>query len=100
MSKNYILEKEAVHYMEFIYGTYGLNMFLDAIDYVFKKRGIVKKVPTVKKKMKKVMHEFKEGELHSGSKKGPEVKSRAQAIAIGLSEARKEGAKVPKKGKK
>ena len=40
-------------------------------------------------KMKKVMHEFKEGELHSGSKHGPKVKSRAQAIAIGMSEKRK-----------
>lgn len=45
-------------------------------------------------KIKKVMHEFKEGELHSGSKKGPKVKSRKQAIAIALSEARKAGQKV------
>lgn len=48
---------------------------------------------------KKVMHEFKEHALHSGSKKGPMVKSRKQAIAIGLSEARKAGAKIPKKKK-
>lgn len=34
--------------------------------------------------MAKTMHEFKEGELHSGSKKGPVVKSRKQAIAIGM----------------
>lgn len=40
-------------------------------------------------KVKKVMHEFKEGELHSGSKKGPKVKSRKQAIAIALAEKRK-----------
>jgi hypothetical protein len=40
-------------------------------------------------KMKKVMHEFKEGALHSGSKKGPQVQNRKQAIAIALSEARK-----------
>jgi hypothetical protein len=40
-------------------------------------------------KVQKVMHEFKAGELHSGSKKGPMVKSRKQAIAIALSEARK-----------
>lgn len=39
--------------------------------------------------MHKEMHEFKHGELHSGSKKGPVVKSRKQAIAIGLSEERK-----------
>lgn len=42
-----------------------------------------------KRKMKKVMHEYKEGELHEGSKKGPVVKNPKQAIAIGLSEARK-----------
>jgi len=34
------------------------------------------------------MHKYKEGKLHSGSKKGPLVKSRTQAIAIGLSESR------------
>lgn len=39
-------------------------------------------------KVKKVMGEFKRGTLHSGSKKGPKVKSRQQAIAIALSEAR------------
>lgn len=38
-------------------------------------------------KVKKVMHEWKAGDLHSGSKKGPVVKSRKQAIAIALSEA-------------
>lgn len=41
------------------------------------------------KKVEKVMKEFYKGELHSGSKKGPEVKSRAQAEAIGYSEAGK-----------
>jgi hypothetical protein len=50
-----------------------------------------------KAKVEKVMHEFKEGSLHSGSKKGPVVKGRKQAIAIALSEARKKGAKIPKK---
>lgn len=40
-------------------------------------------------KVRKVMHEFKQGSLHSGSKKGTKVKSRKQAIAIALSEARK-----------
>lgn len=39
--------------------------------------------------MKNTMHEFKHGDLHSGSKSGPVVKSRSQAIAIGLSEDRK-----------
>jgi len=40
-----------------------------------------------KSKVEKVMHEFKTGKLHSGSKKGPKVTSRKQAIAIALSEA-------------
>lgn len=49
-------------------------------------------------KVEKVMHEYKEGTLKSGKEgKGGKVKSRKQAVAIGLSEARKEGAKVPKK---
>lgn len=38
-------------------------------------------------KVGKVMREFKHGELHSGSKHGPKVKSRKQAIAIAMSEA-------------
>jgi hypothetical protein len=42
------------------------------------------------------MHEFKEGKLKSG-KSGKAVKSRKQAVAIGLSKARKAGGKVPKK---
>lgn len=50
-----------------------------------------------KKKIAKVMGEFKEKELHSGNKKGPLVRSTAQAKAIALSEARKAGAKIPKK---
>lgn len=41
------------------------------------------------KKISKVMREYKAGELHSGSKKGPMVKSKKQAIAIALSEAGK-----------
>jgi len=40
-------------------------------------------------KVETVMHEFKEGELHSGSKSGPRVTNRKQAIAIALSEQRK-----------
>ncbi len=47
------------------------------------------------KKVGKAMHERKKGTLKSGS--GKKVKSRKQAIAIGLSEARKRGAKAPKK---
>ena len=42
-----------------------------------------------KGKIENVMHEFKEGKLHSGSKKGPEVTNRKQAVAIAMSEARR-----------
>jgi hypothetical protein len=48
------------------------------------------------RKVKKTMHERKRGTLRSG-RSGKKVKSRKQAIAIGLSEARRSGAKVPKK---
>ena len=50
-----------------------------------------------KRKIQKVMKEHKSGTLKSGS--GKKVKSRKQAVAIALSEARKSGAKVPKKKK-
>jgi hypothetical protein len=49
------------------------------------------------RKVKKAMHERKRGTLRSG-RSGKKVKSRKQAIAIGLSQARRSGAKVPKKG--
>ena len=48
------------------------------------------------KKVERAMHERKEGTLKSG-RSGKKVKSKKQAIAIGLSEARKAGKKVPKK---
>lgn len=48
-------------------------------------------------KVEKVMKEYKEGKLHSGSKKGPKVAKKSQTVAIALSEARKAGAKIPKK---
>ena len=52
-------------------------------------------------KVKKALHERKKGTLKSGpGGKGGKVKSRKQAIAIGLSEARAEGKKVPEKKKK
>jgi hypothetical protein len=47
-------------------------------------------------KVEKTMHEFKEGKLKSG-KSDKKVTSKKQAIAIGLSQARKAGAKVPRK---
>ena len=51
--------------------------------------------PKAQAKVKKTMHEFKEGTLKSSS--GDKVNSRKQAVAIGLSEARASGSKVPKK---
>ena len=54
--------------------------------------------PRQRKTVGRVMHEFAHGELKSGGGgKGGKVKSREQAIAIGLSEARKKGARVPRK---
>ncbi len=55
-----------------------------------------KKSTIGKKKVHKVMHEYKYGTLHSG-KSGKTVKSKKQAVAIALSEARHAGAKIPKK---
>lgn len=51
--------------------------------------------PKAQKKVQQAMHEFKRGDLKSGS--GHAVTSRKQAVAIGLSEARQAGGKVPKK---
>ena len=48
------------------------------------------------KSVKRAMHKRKKGTLKSG-KSGKRVKTRKQAIAIGLSEARRKGAKVPRK---
>jgi hypothetical protein len=61
------------------------------------KTKMARKYPSgASKKVEKAMHERKEGTLKSG-RSGKTVKSRKQAIAIGFSEARKEGKKVPKK---
>ncbi len=57
-----------------------------------RKRPMAKKSKTrAQKKSKLVMGEFRKGKLRSGSKKGPKVKNRKQAIAIALSEGRKAG---------
>jgi hypothetical protein len=53
---------------------------------------------SAQKDVERELHKFKEGRLKSGQgEKGGAVKSRKQAIAIGLSEARRKGKKVPKK---
>jgi hypothetical protein len=51
------------------------------------------------RKVKRAVHKMKRGKLRSG-RSGKTVKSRKQAIAIGLSEARKSGANIPRKKKK
>lgn len=51
--------------------------------------------PKAQEKVEKTMHEMKEGKLKSG-RSGKKVTNPKQAVAIGLSEARKSGAKVPK----
>lgn len=55
--------------------------------------------PKASSRVKRAMHERKHGTLRSG-RSGKKVKSRKQAIAIGLSEARRSGAKVPPRKKK
>lgn len=55
--------------------------------------------PRAQKKVATVMHEFKEGKLRSG-RSGKKVTNPKQAVAIGLSEAREAGAKVPAPKKK
>ena len=59
----------------------------------YAKGGSVKKG---EQKIGRVMKEFTEGKLHSGSKEGPKVKSTKQAVAIALNEARAAGAKIPR----
>ena len=57
--------------------------------------------PAASKDGEREMHKFKRGKLKSGKGgRGGKVKSRKQAIAIGLSEARKEGKKVPRRRKR
>lgn len=53
--------------------------------------------PKAQHDVAKAVHEYKKGTLKAGQKGQTKVTSRQQAVAIGLSEARKKGAKVPKK---
>jgi len=73
-----------------------MNQELNVGDKPVKKTETKSKA-IVKKKMEKVGKEFKEGKLHSGSKKGPVVTNPKQMQAIAFSDARKQGAKIPKK---
>ena len=56
-----------------------------------------KRMKKSQKKIAKVMREFEEGKLHSGSKRGQIVGSRRQAVAIAISEAKKKGKKITRK---
>lgn len=56
--------------------------------------------PKANKKIHAVIREFEEGKLHSGSKKGPKVKNLKQAVAIGISEAKRKGLKAGEPWKK
>jgi len=67
-------------------------------NYVKKGGAMAKYGKKAQEKVHDVMEEYEKGKLKSGPKgKGGKVTSRKQAVAIGLSEARKKGAKVPKK---
>jgi hypothetical protein len=62
-----------------------------------KKRGGRKYGKKASSSVKRAMHKYKRGQLKGGKGRHPKAKSRKQAIAIGLSEARAKGAKVPRK---
>lgn len=55
----------------------------------FKRTKRIPKTAAAQSKIERVMKEFKSGELHSGSKRGPKVTNRKQAIAIAISESRR-----------
>jgi hypothetical protein len=64
-----------------------------------KKESERKYSPKANKKIHKVIREFEEDKLHSGSKTGPKVKNLRQAVAIGINEAKRKGYKVPQRKK-
>jgi hypothetical protein len=75
-----------------------LSYFSGTPFFHYRKKTLMAKYSkAAQKSVEKAMHKKKEGELKTGT--GKKVKSRKQAVAIGLSEARKKGAKVAKKGK-
>lgn len=84
--------KEIRSYLIFIRSIYDTELFKEVL-YTFiptLRSRAMKKAPAKSTKIKKVIKEFKEGELHSGSKTGPVVSNPKQAIATGLSEQRKQ----------
>ena len=70
--------------------------YADGVNDYLRRRFMARYGKTAGKKVKRALHERKTGTLRSGRSK-KKVKSRKQAIAIGLSEARRSGAKVPRK---
>ena len=79
-------------------GTSVMKGFKDSSKTCYFKGGYAKGGSTKgAAKISQVMHEFKSGELHSGSKKGPSVTNPKQAVAIALSQARKSEANIPAK---
>ncbi len=72
-----------------------MAVFVNGLSSIFKITTMANYSEKAGEKVEKTMHEMKEGKLKSSS--GKKVTSRKQAIAIGLSEARKDGAKVPGK---
>jgi hypothetical protein len=70
------------------------TIYLPNVHCMVKEKVMAKTGPKAQAKIKKVVKEFEKGDLKSGS--GQKVKSKKQALAIGYSEARKAGGKVPK----
>jgi hypothetical protein len=78
-------------------GCHGADLASLSRDRTFEENEMAGKYgPKAQKKVERAMHERKRGKLRSG-RSGKKVTSRKQAIAIGLSEARRSGAKVPRK---
>jgi hypothetical protein len=72
-------------------------LFIDRVAALYAKGGYMNKFgPKAQEKVEEAMHEMKAGKLRSG-RSDQKVTSRKQAVAIGLSEAREAGGKVPKK---
>jgi hypothetical protein len=89
MAKNKAMKKKVVKHLKDDIKTFKKEAHEDRelIESIGKHKSCDKKKKS--QKVAKVMDEYKEGKLHSGSKKGPVVKSRKQAVAIALSEARR-----------